>query len=46
MQPEKTPKNGPGEKSLSGEAPLQKPPSMLWFVIPLGLIMLYALLTR
>jgi hypothetical protein len=25
---------------------LHKPPSMLWFVIPLGLLVLYALLTR
>jgi hypothetical protein len=44
MQPEKTEKSD--EKALSGEAPLHQPPSMLWFVIPLGLIMVYALLTR
>lgn len=25
---------------------LHPPPSMLWFVIPLGLLLLYALLTR
>jgi hypothetical protein len=35
-----------GEKAAPGDGKLHKPPSMLWFVIPLGLIMLYALLTR
>ena len=46
MQPEKTEKSGEKGLSNDGEAPLHKPPSMLWFVIPLGLIMLYAFLTR
>jgi hypothetical protein len=35
-----------GEKALSEDGQLHKPPSMLWFVIPLGLLMLYALFTR
>ena len=38
------------EKSESQAAPIvvemHKPPSMLWFVIPLGLLLAYALLTR
>jgi hypothetical protein len=34
------------EKSPSAAEPMHRPPSMLWFVIPLGLLMLYALLTR
>jgi hypothetical protein len=33
-------------KAVSGDGELHKPPSMLWFVIPLGLLMLYALLSR
>jgi len=28
------------------EPPLHPPPSMLWFVIPLGLLLFYALWTR
>lgn len=28
------------------EQPMHPPPSMLWFVIPLGLLLLYAVLTR
>jgi hypothetical protein len=35
-------KAGPGP----GEGELHKPPSMLWVMIPLGIIVLYALLTR
>lgn len=34
------------ETAASGEGELHKPPSVLWLVIPLGLIMLYAALTR
>jgi hypothetical protein len=34
------------EHSLPGDGKLHKPPSMLWFVSPLGLLMVYALLTR
>ena len=38
------------QKSENQAAPFvvktHKPPSMLWFVIPLGLLMAYALLTR
>ena len=37
-------------KSDDQAAPLvvemHKPPSMLWFVVPLGLLLVYALLTR
>jgi hypothetical protein len=35
-----------GEKPLPGDEPLHQAPSMLWFMIPLGLLMLYALLSR
>ncbi len=35
-----------GEKAAPGDGQLHKPPSVLWFVIPLGLIVLYAFLTR
>ena len=40
-------KNVP-QASGNGPEPeqLHKPPSMLWFVIPLGLLLLYAALTR
>ena len=34
------------EQALPGDGKLHKPPSILWFVIPLGLLMIYALLTR
>jgi hypothetical protein len=30
----------------SDQQQLHKPPSMLWFVIPLGLLLLYAALSR
>jgi hypothetical protein len=35
-----------GAKAAPGEGQLHKAPSMLWVMIPLGLIILYALLTR
>jgi len=34
------------ETAAPGEGELHKPPSVLWLVIPLALIMLYAALTR
>lgn len=36
----------PTEPTGSGDEQLQKAPSMLWFAIPLGLIVLYAVLSR
>jgi hypothetical protein len=48
MKSEQTEKSGenalPG--ASAGEGELHKPPSMLWFVIPLGLLLLYGVLTR
>ncbi len=46
MKSEQTEKSG--EQALSGEGSgeLHKPPSILWFVIPLGLLLVYAVLTR
>ncbi|HYQ17820.1 MAG TPA: hypothetical protein VEQ58_18735 [Polyangiaceae bacterium] len=44
MSQEKT--ENSGAKAAPGDGELHKPPSMLWFVIPLAGIMLYALLTR
>jgi hypothetical protein len=44
MHTEETEKSG-GRGALE-EAPLHRAPSMLWFVIPMGLLVLYALLTR
>ena len=35
-----------GEKPLPGDGQLHKAPSMLWFMIPFGLLMLYAALSR
>jgi len=39
--PEKTP-----DKAAAADKELHKAPSMLWFIIPLGLLMLYAVLSR
>ena len=39
-------KEKPTEPSNDNEQQLQKAPSMLWFAIPLGLIVLYAILSR
>ncbi len=44
MKSEQTEKSG--EQALPGEGELHKPPSILWFVIPLGLLLVYAVLTR
>jgi len=35
-----------GDQALPDDGKLHKPPSILWSVIPLGLLMVYALLTR
>jgi hypothetical protein len=34
------------DNPAASEQPLHKAPSMLWFVIPLGLFILYAVLSR
>ena len=39
--PDKTP-----DHAAASEPQLHKAPSMLWFVIPLGLFILYAVLSR
>jgi len=36
----------PADVVSRADEPLHPPPSMLWFVIPLGLLLLYAVLTR
>lgn len=33
-------------KPADNQGELHRPPSMLWFMIPLGLLMLYAVLSR
>jgi hypothetical protein len=38
--------NEAANKLAAQATELHKPPSMLWFVIPLGLIIVYALLSR
>ena len=35
-----------GDQALPAEGQLHKPPSVLWFVIPLALLLIYAVLTR
>lgn len=36
----------PGAKGAPGDVELHRPPSVLWFVIPLVAIVVYALLSR
>ena len=46
MKSESTEKSGEKAPLGLGEGELHKPPSMLWFVIPFGLLLIYAALTR
>ena len=39
-------KQGEKNEPTKADEPLEKAPSMLWFAIPLGVIVLYALLSR
>lgn len=36
----------PELKAAAPDAKLHPPPSMLWFIIPLGLLLLYGVLSR